>query len=147
MQRQSLVQATEGFFQPFSGVWFHFRSVGPAMGYRRMQKTSAPLVGAQGYQMFPLSKPVVGRDIALHAVPVTWLLNPSTCLVFAFPAHSTSFTLNFFNPQRWNVYGIVNQNEYILFRPDVTLRGSLGVKHQGCIYPSLNAFSCVLLLV
>ena len=27
------------------------------------------MVGAQGYQRFPLSKPVVGRNIALDAVP------------------------------------------------------------------------------
>ena len=28
-----------------------------------------PLVGAQGYQRFPQSKPVVGQNIALHAAP------------------------------------------------------------------------------
>ena len=28
-----------------------------------------PLVGAQGYHMFPLFKPVVGQNIALHAAP------------------------------------------------------------------------------
>ena len=35
----------------------------------RMQKLRALLVGAQGYHKFPLSKPVVGQNIALDAVP------------------------------------------------------------------------------
>ena len=34
-----------------------------------MQKLRASEVGAQGYQRFPLSKPVVGGNIALRAVP------------------------------------------------------------------------------
>ena len=34
-----------------------------------MQKLRALLVGAQGYQSFPLSKHVVGPDIFLDAVP------------------------------------------------------------------------------
>ena len=45
-----------------------------------------PLVGAQGYQRFPLSKPAVGWNVGLHAVPV---YRASTYLVSAFPAHST----------------------------------------------------------
>ena len=32
-------------------------------------KDTYPLVGAQGYQMFPPSKPVVGQTIHEHAVP------------------------------------------------------------------------------
>ena len=83
-------------------------------GIPRMQK-----LWARGYQRFPLSKPVVGRNIALHDMP-TYMA--STYLVSAFPAHSTSFSPNVSNPQRWNVYEVVNQNlylwqEYILFRP------------------------------
>ena len=35
-----------------------------------MQKLKDPLVGAQGYQRFPLSKPVIGQIIALGTVPV-----------------------------------------------------------------------------
>ena len=58
-------------------------------------------VGAQGYQTFPLYKPVVGRNIALRAVPA---YRASTYLVSVSPAHSTSFSLSFFNPQLWNVY-------------------------------------------
>ena len=47
-----------------------------------MQKVKTPLVGAQGYQMFPLSKPVVGQNIALHAVPAygASIYIPSFCL-------------------------------------------------------------------
>ena len=71
------------------------------------KKLSAPLVGAQGYRRFPISEPVVGRNIALNAVPVSVYM---AYLVSAFPAHSTSFSLNFFSPGRWNVYWIVNHN-------------------------------------
>ena len=38
-------------------------------GVPRMQKLKVPLVGAQGYQRFPLSKPVVCQNIALDALP------------------------------------------------------------------------------
>ena len=31
-----------------------------------------PLVGVQGYQTCPLSKPGVGQNIAWHAVPQAW---------------------------------------------------------------------------
>ena len=70
----------------------------PRGGLPQMQKLRAPLVGAQGYQKFPLSKPVVGQNIALHVVPAYWV---STYLVSAFPAHSTS-SPNFSNAQQWN---------------------------------------------
>ena len=54
-------------------------------------------MGAQGYQRFPLSKAVVGQNIAVHAVPA---YRASTYLVSAFPVHSASFSTNFSNPQR-----------------------------------------------
>ena len=60
----------------------------PRGGVPRMQKLNTPLVEAQGYQQFPLSMPVVGRNIALHAVPA---YRSSPYLVSAFQAHSTSF--------------------------------------------------------
>ena len=41
----------------------------PRDGVPRMQKLRTPLVAAQGYQRFPLSRPVVGQNIALDAVP------------------------------------------------------------------------------
>ena len=43
----------------------------PCARVQRMQKLKPPppLVGAQDYQMFPLSKYVVGQNIALDAVP------------------------------------------------------------------------------
>ena len=44
-------------------------SVAPHGGVQWMQKLRTPLVGAQGYQRFLLSKPVVGQNIALHAAP------------------------------------------------------------------------------
>ena len=50
-----------------------------------------PLMGAQGYQRFPLSKP-------FHAVPA---YRASIYLVSAFLA---SFSPNFSNPQQWKVY-------------------------------------------
>ena len=39
----------------------------PHGGVPWMQKLKASLVGAQSYQRFPFSKPVVGQNIALHA--------------------------------------------------------------------------------
>ena len=56
----------------------------PTVGVLRVQKLKAPLVEAQGYQRFPLSKPVVGLNIALDAVPAYPLS--------AFPDHSTCFS-------------------------------------------------------
>ena len=54
----------------------------------RMQKLRIPLMGPHGYQRFPLSKPVVGQNIALHAEPAG---RTCTYLVSAFRIHSTSF--------------------------------------------------------
>ena len=62
----------------------------------KLLHTPHPMVGAQGYQMLPLSKLVIGRNIALHAVPAD---RASTNLVSAFPAHSTSFPPKLCNPQ------------------------------------------------
>ena len=80
---------------------------------------------AQGYQRFPLSKPVVGLNIASHAVPA---YRASTYLVSVFPAHSTSFS-----PIVNSGMCIMNQNfylwEYILFFPDMTLTGRLNIKY------------------
>ena len=41
----------------------------PHGGVLRMQKLKAFRVGDQGYQRFPFSKPVLGQNIALDAVP------------------------------------------------------------------------------
>ena len=57
-------------------------------------------MGAQGYQRFLLSKPVVGQKIALHAAPAD---RASIYLVPAFLIHSSSFSLNFSDPQQRNV--------------------------------------------
>ena len=46
----------------------------------------------KGYQKFPLSKSVVGQNIAVQAVSA---YKASTNLVSTFPAHSTSFSPNF----------------------------------------------------
>ena len=65
-----------------------------------MQKNRGPtLVGAHGYQRFPLSKPAVGKNIALHALSA---YRVSTYLISAYPTRSTSFSPNFSNPERWN---------------------------------------------
>ena len=84
-----------------------------------MQKLRAPLVGAQGYQGFPLSKPVVGPNIALNAAPA---YRAYTYLVSAFPAHSTSCSPNL---QRCAVECVLSsESEFVtcgrntfLFRP------------------------------
>ena len=77
----------------------------------RMQNLSDPLAGAHPYQRFPLSKPVVSRIVALHAVPV---YRASTYVVSAFPAHSTSFGLDFFNPQRCLDCALNHESEFVL---------------------------------
>ena len=41
----------------------------PCGGVPQMQKSKAPLLGAQGYLRFPLSKLVLGKNITLDAVP------------------------------------------------------------------------------
>ena len=56
-------------------------------------------VGAQGYEKFQLSKPVVGQNIALHAVPA----DRANYLVSALPIDSTSFPPNLPDLQQWNV--------------------------------------------
>ena len=56
-------------------------------GVPRMPKLQVPLLGAQGYQRFPFSKPVVGHNIAVDAVPalLTGLLyQPGFCLPGSF---------------------------------------------------------------
>ena len=56
--------------------------------YHGRRHEGSALVGAQGYQRFPLSMPGVGRDIAWHAAPAD---RAFSCLVSALPIHSTSF--------------------------------------------------------
>ena len=51
------------------GYDYECYAVTPCGGVTQMQKLRALLVGAQGYHKFPLSKPVVGQNIALDAVP------------------------------------------------------------------------------
>ena len=64
----------------------------PCGGVPRMQKLKVPLVGVHGYQRFPLSKPVVGQNIALGAVHAYRAsIYIYTYMVYAFPAHSSSF--------------------------------------------------------
>ena len=75
-------------------------SLSPRWGTADAEIKCPPGGGTQGYQTFPLSEPVVGRNTALHAASAYMA---STYLDYAFPAHSTSFSLNVFNPQRWNV--------------------------------------------
>ena len=116
-------------------------------GVPRMQK-----LGDQGYQRFPLSKPVVGQNIALHAVPVYRASMPTWFLPFwLIQLHFIQISPNL---RRWNLFW-VRESEYyllvvgiILFRPDMTLRG-WDVKHQVyCSYLSgecygVSQWSCV----
>ena len=50
------------------------------------------MVVAQGYQRFPLSKPVVGPNTPVYAIPA---YRESAYIVSAFPTHSTSFSPKF----------------------------------------------------
>ena len=88
---------------------------------------------------FPLSKPVIGPNIDLHAVPAyracspTRFIPPQLIELFS-PNFSTVECVNTHNVYM-NVSTIVNQNSYlryvyILFCPDMTLRGWLGIKLQ-----------------
>ena len=72
------------------------KSPHPRGGVPPMQKLRAPLVGALGYQRLILSKPVVGPNIGLHAVPAH---RASPYLFSDIPAHLTSLPQFFFNPQ------------------------------------------------
>ena len=92
-----------------------------------MLKLRAPLVGAQGYQRFPISKPTcTSRSeyyIALHAVPA---YRASTYLASAFAAHSTSFPPKFFQSSTIECVLLLlssnesiftcGRNQYILYR-------------------------------
>ena len=107
-------------FQPFSPSFdLHHHSRG---GVPWMQKLRTPLVGALGYQSFSLCKPVVRQNIALHAS-------------FAFPFHRTSFFPKLLWSSNSGMSETLNPNftcgsSYVLFHPDMTLRGWLGMKHQ-----------------
>ena len=85
-----------------SSFWDHLRKARvcsilhppPSARYRGC-RNYVPPSPPSGYQRFPLSKPVVGRDVALHGVPAL-LGGLLSYLVSAFTAHSTSFSIYFF---------------------------------------------------
>ena len=60
-----------------------------------------PLIGAQGCERFPLSKPGVHQNIALHAAPANLT---STYILSVFPIHSTDF---FFTHSSDNIHSNV----------------------------------------
>ena len=83
-------------------------------------------MGIQGYQTFPLSKPVVGRSIALHAVSVYRASDiPSFCNPGSFDFIFSKFL------QFSTVKCVLNSESELLLvvgilfliRPDMTLRG------------------------
>ena len=83
-------------------------------GIQRMQKVPPPhppllLLLPQGYQRFPLSKPVVGQNIALHAAPAYRRDRklPSFCL-------PGSFNFFFFSQKMSSV--LTNREMYIKWR-------------------------------
>ena len=113
-----------------SSFWYHllkarvFKSAPPpppAVGYRGSRLRTS-LVGAQDYiyQRFPLSKPVVGQKIALHAVPAfrasTYLVLPSRLIQLHFPQISPIL-----------IGGMCSESLYVwyeyIFRPDMILHG------------------------
>ena len=119
-------------------LWWLYPSCG---GVTWMQNLKVSLVGAQGYQRFPLSKPVLGQNIGLDAVPAyRAYIQLHTYLVSAFTAHSTRFSpnLQWFNVFKSSESEFYVWQEYILFHPDMTLRGSLGVKQQVAVYRSIH---------
>ena len=81
-----------------------------------MQKLRIPLVGVEGYQRFPLDKPVLGQNIALRER----LRTGRFCLLrFCFPG-----SFNFIFPKLSSEPDFLTCGmDYILFRPDMTLRG------------------------
>ena len=95
-------------------------------GVSRMQKLSPPsLVGTRRYQRFPLSQACSSSEYSFACC---------ACLQGFYlpsfpPAHSTSFSPNFFNHQQRNVHVLNSQSECFLvveiplFRTDMTLRG------------------------
>ena len=72
-----------------------------------MQKLRGPLVGAQCYQRFPLSKPVVGQNIALDAVPA-YKASTSSSFIPTLFLPSRLIQLYFLkispNLRQWNVF-------------------------------------------
>ena len=90
---------------------------------------------------FPLSKPVVGQHITLHAAPAdrASVFRPSLRL----PIHSTSFFPKLLRSSAMEcVVNIESEvacgSNTFLFGPDMTLRSWLGVKHQASIYWSME---------
>ena len=73
----------------------------PTVGFCGLRSS---LVGAQGYQKFPLSKPGAGQSIALHAVPAD-MMGTFADLVSAFPMHSSLFFPKLLQSiqKQWNV--------------------------------------------
>ena len=72
-----------------------------ALGAPRMHTLRANVVWSQGLERFPLSKPVVGRNIDLH---VASAYRASTYLVSAFPAHTFFFFFFCVPPQEGVAY-------------------------------------------
>ena len=83
-------------------------------------------MGAQGYQRLPLSKHVLGQNIALDAVPAymasvpTYFLPSRLIQLHFFPNVSKSSTVEGVLSSETGLYSWL---EHILFRPDITLRG------------------------
>ena len=94
-------------------------------GVPRTHKLRSPLVGALGYQRFPLSKPGEHQNIALHAVPAD---RNSTYLISSFRIIQLHFPLNLLRCS--TVELVINREselylwlQCILFRSDMTIRG------------------------
>ena len=89
-------------------------------------KAPPPLMEAQGYQRLPLSKYVLGQNIALDAVPAyrayvpTYFLPSRLIQLHFFQNFSKSSTVESVLGSESGLYSWL---EYILFRPDMTLRG------------------------
>ena len=79
----------------------------PAGGVSRTQKLRfppptnrpPPLMGSQGYQRFPLYKPGVGQNMAVHATPA----DRTSTYLHSFYLPNSSFNWTSFFSQQWNV--------------------------------------------
>ena len=74
-----------------------FKSVlTPRWGTADAEAKGPSLMGVQGYQRFPLSKPVVGQNVALNAVPALSVsLCVCLCLCLSLCASATSMVFKY----------------------------------------------------
>ena len=107
----------------FPSCLFHFNLSSSSCFSFFVSVTKSKLRNIIFLVLFDCTTLVVSPNIALQDVPACMAPAPPY-LLSALQAQSTSFSRNFSNSQRWNVYlNFYLCKDYILFRPDMTLRG------------------------